>query len=140
MRTRLTLAAVCCLGVAGLWWSQAPSGPVPPSPDQVAAEQLAQVASSLQTYRELHGPVGKLTQEATEALIAQREATATALAQQVAELEDPSSVLEQLRSAERVRDQLVLIEGLGNNPSVEAVQAVIQYFLGIGGCKQWNAG
>lgn len=145
-RNTASIVALSALSIAGLvWlWQSAPDNNTESSATTHdaanhqaatgAASQLAPhspedadagegLAASLSAWRDLHRPVGYLSQEDTEALIADREAAAAALAGVIAQLEgaELDAVLDAFHGAERSRDKLVMIDGLGQNPSTDAL-------------------
>ena len=150
-RSLISLTALCLAGMTAVWLSAPPATPdhptataaagdanstartvASPEADTEAAATAEEVAGILATWRGLHGPVGFLSQAETEALIAEREAAAEALAAAIAELSaaELEGVLAELRAAERSRDKLVMIEGLGRNPSTTALSILEEVYLG----------
>jgi hypothetical protein len=91
-----------------------------------ASYDNARLEADLDRWQDLHGPKGKLSLEETQALIAERDAAAEAIALGIGALSPVqlAGVLQAWRDAQRTRDQLVLIDGLGRNASGEAVTAL----------------
>lgn len=111
-------------------------GPTATGPtDAQVAVTLDLVDQTLAKWRTLHEPQGKLSMEETKALIAERDATAEALAEAIGSLsgEDIAAVLADWRTAEATRDKLVMIDGLGRNGNPEAVDALDSIYGEDGG-------
>jgi len=145
-RLGLTAALLALVGAAG-WQLLADREPVdaPPlatspqtdaatptvtraaSGSDAAAAEAKRLDAQLAEWRHLHRPIGQLSQAETEALIAQREALAEALAAAIGSLSDFDSVLERYEDA-AVRDQLVFIDGLGRSGDPAAVDALEQLY------------
>jgi hypothetical protein len=143
----LPMGAAALLTLAGLgaWtWTSTDSAPgttavaetstAPgPTTTRTSAASEARLAATLEfveqtlaTWQGLHDKKGKLSLAETKALIAERDATAEALADAVGRLpaDDIGAVHQAWRDAEHVRDQLVLVEGLGRSAHAEAVDAL----------------
>ncbi len=94
------------------------------------AEPITDLASSIADWRELYGDQPRLTPEETIALRERREAAAEELAARIGAsgAEIVPEVRAAIGAAERSREKLVLMGGLGANPSAEAVDALEDVF------------
>ncbi len=140
------LFAASLIGLALLFTDSAPTDALSPADVSTSAEvggsgsassggpaagfDRGDLESHLSEWRRLHGPIGYLSQEETEMLIARREAAALALAAGIGRMSSSEleSVLDAFRSADRSRDKLVMIDGLGSNPSTEALSILEEIY------------
>jgi len=91
--------------------------------DAASTAEASGLDGQLSEWRHLHRPIGQLSQAETEALIAQREALAEAMAAAIGAMDDFGIVLERYEDA-AVRDQLVFIDGLGRSTDPASVDAL----------------
>lgn len=150
-RKTLSLTVLCLLGF-GLLLYTAPDG-VGARDDTETAGAESEVSRSsraigsvgqasgfalnpaLALWQDHHRPIGYLSQEDTEALIAKREAAAEALATLIGGMSpgDLDAVLRAIQTTDRTRDKLVMIEGLRRNPSAEALSVLEELYRDEGG-------
>jgi hypothetical protein len=125
------------LGLAALLQSSAPSGPVEgpggalrteegrPLSTEGGARPDDDLTAEVSTWRALYAPRSWLDEAGTQALKAERQARAEAIATSIGAggPDIVASVRERWEAAD-ARERLLLIDGLGRNPSPEAVTAL----------------
>ncbi len=153
-KTLIGIAVTCALLgiVALLWWSsdrRTPGETGAGGADPVAKEaagtvaagsaalgtaprdDIADLAGEIAGWRKLYEDQPWLTQEETVALRERRKAAAEELARRIGNSgpEIVPQVHTAIRDAPRSREKLVLMDGLGNHASAEAVDALEEVFV-----------
>ena len=127
-RTLSVVAAVCLALAVGVSSGKirTPSPGAAAAPDGATVERRVRFDRTVRDWQELYTDRGYLTVEQTLALKEERAAAAEAIAAGIAggDAAVVADTLQRIRAAEGSREKLVLIAGLGRNPSPDAVNAL----------------